>query len=37
VFRRRPNKKGNHRAHQDILESIAELAFYRDTVFQKVG
>jgi oligoribonuclease len=29
----RPTKKGNHRAMDDLLESIAELKYYRDTVF----
>lgn len=37
AYRRRPSKKGNHRAHEDILESIAELAFYRETVFSSAG
>lgn len=29
----RPAKKGNHRAMDDLLESIAELKYYRETVF----
>jgi oligoribonuclease len=29
-----PTKRGAHRAMDDILESVAELAFYRATVFQ---
>lgn len=29
----RPNKKGTHRAMDDILESIAELKYYREAVF----
>lgn len=29
-----PEKKGNHRAMDDIKESVAELAFYRKTVFR---
>jgi oligoribonuclease len=28
-----PEKKGNHRALADIRESIAELRYYRETVF----
>ena len=34
-FERRPAKKGNHRAMDDIVESIEELKFYRDAVFKK--
>jgi oligoribonuclease len=30
-----PSKKESHRALDDILESVAELQFYRDTFFQK--
>jgi oligoribonuclease len=30
VYRSRPNKQETHRALADILESIAELAYYRD-------
>ncbi|MEM8607956.1 MAG: oligoribonuclease [Myxococcota bacterium] len=30
----RPNKKGSHRAMDDILESIAELKYYREAVFK---
>lgn len=29
----RPGKKGNHRAMDDLLESIAELKYYREAVF----
>ncbi len=29
-----PEKKGSHRAMHDIKESVAELAFYRKTVFR---
>ncbi|MGB5812182.1 MAG: oligoribonuclease [Polyangiales bacterium] len=32
----RPSKKGNHRAMDDILESIAELKYYREAVFLPV-
>ena len=28
-----PDKKGGHRALQDIQESVAELAYYRDAIF----
>ena len=34
-FEKRPKKKGNHRAMDDIVESIDELKFYRDAVFKK--
>lgn len=33
IYKRRPSKTGNHRAQSDILESIAELEFYRERVF----
>ena len=33
VYFATPEKKGNHRALGDIRESIAELRYYRDTVF----
>jgi oligoribonuclease len=33
VFYAAPSKHGNHRALADIMESIAELAYYRATVF----
>lgn len=33
VYFNSPNKTGNHRALGDIKDSIAELAFYRKTVF----
>ena len=29
-----PDKSGTHRALDDILESVAELRYYRDTVFR---
>lgn len=32
-FRQRPGKKESHRALDDIRESVAELRFYRDTIF----
>jgi len=28
-----PTKRGNHRAHADILESIEELRYYRAAIF----
>lgn len=34
VLRRRPRKQGNHRALEDIRDSIRELEFYKDTVFR---
>ena len=30
VYKAAPEKKGGHRALQDIRESVAELAYYRD-------
>jgi len=33
VSKKAPEKKGGHRALQDIQESVAELAFYRKAVF----
>jgi oligoribonuclease len=33
VSKTAPEKKGGHRALQDIVESVAELAFYRKAVF----
>jgi oligoribonuclease len=33
IHRKRPSKQGNHRAFDDILESIDELKFYRENVF----
>ncbi|MFQ5749962.1 MAG: oligoribonuclease [Planctomycetota bacterium] len=35
AFPRRPRKKQAHRAMDDILESIAELRFYRETIFKE--
>lgn len=34
AFARRPSKKGNHRAREDILESIEELRYYREVLFR---
>ncbi len=34
VYRKRPNKAENHRALQDIRESIEELRFYRDNMLR---
>ena len=33
VYKAAPEKKGGHRALQDIRESVAELAFYRGAIF----
>ena len=33
VYKAAPEKKGGHRALQDIRESVSELAFYRGAVF----
>ena len=33
VAKTAPEKKGGHRALQDIVESVAELAFYRSAIF----
>ncbi|HVE93808.1 MAG TPA: oligoribonuclease [Acidimicrobiales bacterium] len=33
LFAGRPEKSGNHRALGDILDSVAELRYYRSTVF----
>jgi oligoribonuclease len=32
-YNARPAKKGTHRAMDDLLESIEELRYYRNTVF----
>lgn len=37
VFAAAPKKQGAHRALDDIRESIAELAYYRRTVFRSSG
>ena len=34
VYRQRPGKKETHRALDDVLESIAELRYYRDTMLR---
>jgi oligoribonuclease len=36
VYKAAPDKKGGHRALQDIRESVAELAFYRAALFHPV-
>jgi oligoribonuclease len=33
VYFQAPKKSGNHRALGDIQDSIAELAYYRSTIF----
>jgi oligoribonuclease len=33
VYKKRPNKAENHRALDDIRESIEELRFYRENLF----
>jgi oligoribonuclease len=35
VLKSAPEKKGGHRALQDIRESVGELAFYRSAVFKE--
>jgi oligoribonuclease len=37
VLKARPEKDGRHRALDDIRESVAELRYYRDTVFKERG
>ena len=37
VYKAAPEKKGGHRALQDIRESVAELAYYRGAVFDRAG
>jgi oligoribonuclease len=34
VYKAAPTKKGGHRALSDILESVAELAYYRAAIFE---
>ncbi|MER3452727.1 MAG: oligoribonuclease [Acidimicrobiia bacterium] len=34
VFAKRPNKKGGHRAMDDIRESVEELRYYRSAIFR---
>lgn len=36
-YEARPTKRGSHRALDDIRESIAELRYYRATVFRQTG
>ena len=35
VYKAAPEKKGGHRALQDIRESVAELAYYRGALFDR--
>ena len=35
VYKAAPEKKGGHRALQDIRESVAELAYYRGAIFDR--
>jgi oligoribonuclease len=35
IYKGAPEKKGGHRALQDIRESVAELAYYRTTIFDR--
>jgi oligoribonuclease len=37
VYAKRPDKTGNHRALGDIVDSVSELRYYRDTVFLPRG
>jgi oligoribonuclease len=37
VYRAAPDKKGGHRALQDIRESVQELAYYHTTIFDHAG
>lgn len=34
IYAKRPDKTGNHRALGDIVDSVNELRYYRDTVFR---
>ena len=34
IYEGRPHKKGNHRARDDIHESLEELRYYRNTLFR---
>ena len=36
-YSKRPSKRGNHRAIDDILESIEELRYYRSSVFRQAS
>ena len=37
VYGNAPKKEGNHRALDDIRESVAELAYYRTNLFKLPG
>jgi oligoribonuclease len=37
VYKAAPEKKGGHRALQDIRESVAELAYYKTAIFEQPG
>jgi oligoribonuclease len=37
VYKAAPEKKGGHRALQDIRESVAELAYYKMAIFERPG
>jgi oligoribonuclease len=37
VYKAAPVKKGGHRALQDIRESVAELSYYRSSIFDEGG
>ena len=37
VYKAAPAKKGGHRALQDIRESVAELSYYRSSIFDGAG
>ncbi len=37
AYRRRPTKQGAHRALDDVRESIAELAYYREAIFREAS
>ncbi len=37
VYKAAPEKKGGHRALQDIRESVAELAYYKTAIFDQPG
>ena len=36
IYRQRPDKRETHRALDDVLESIAELRYYRDTMLRPI-
>ncbi len=37
IYKASPEKKGGHRALQDIRESVAELAYYRAAIFDRAA